>query len=118
MRPEDREPAYLWDILQAAKGIVDTAGGRSLEQYRQDLNLKLATERRLEIIGEAARRLSDPFRARHPEIPWRSIIGLRNVLAHEYAEIDDERVWRVAIDEIPKLVKAVEPLIPTTGDPL
>ena len=112
---EDRDPAYLWDILQAAKGIVTSVAGQSFDGYQRDPNLKLATERRLEIIGEAARRVSEALRAQHPEIPWRSIIGLRNVLAHEYDEIDDERVWRVAVDEIPRLVSAVEPLVPATG---
>jgi len=55
-------------------------------QYMDDRKLQLAVERSLEIIGEAARRVSPVFRESHPEVPWRRIIGLRNVLAHETAK--------------------------------
>jgi len=66
----------------------------------------------LEIIGEAARRLSDEFRAAHPGIPWRKVIGLRNVLAHRYDEVDDVEVWRLAREEIPPLVQQLEAVLP------
>jgi uncharacterized protein with HEPN domain len=76
----------------------------------------LTTERRLEIIGEAARTVSQPFRDAHPEIPWRQIIGLPNVLAHEYGEIRQKRLLAVVTDRIPSLVQALEPLIPPLPD--
>lgn len=66
----------------------------------------------MEIIGEAARRLSDEFRAAHPGIPWRKVIGLRNVLAHRYDEVDDVEVWRLAREEIPPLVQQLEAVLP------
>ena len=67
--------------------------------------------RRIEIIGEAARHVSETFRARHPEIPWTQIIGQRNILAHEYGEILLDRVWRTAKDSIPELEKLLNRLI-------
>jgi uncharacterized protein with HEPN domain len=70
-------------------------------------------ERRVEIIGEAARRVSCAFRDAHPEIPWRSVIGQRHALAHDYGEIDDQRVWRVATIHIPDLIPLLEPLVPS-----
>ena len=65
------------------------------------------------VIGEAANHVSESFKARHPHIPWKSIIAQRNILAHEYGEILVERIWRVATEKIPELIKAIEPLVPT-----
>ncbi|HEX5370550.1 MAG TPA: HepT-like ribonuclease domain-containing protein [Dehalococcoidia bacterium] len=62
--------------------------GQGYEAFIEDALLIHAIERELEIVGEAARRISDTYRTAHPEIPWRSIIGLRNVLAHDYANVD------------------------------
>ncbi len=81
MRRDDEEAARLWDMLTYAREIGETASLMSFENYLADDDRRLATERRLEIIGEAARKISSEFQRAHPEIPWRQIIGLRNVLA-------------------------------------
>jgi uncharacterized protein with HEPN domain len=112
MRPEDPDAAYLWDMLEAAKLVASFAAGKSLEEYRASVLLRSAVERQLEVIGEAARRVSAAFQAAHPEIPWRAIVGQRNILAHDYGEIDDSRVWGVAAEDIPRLIAQLEPLIP------
>jgi uncharacterized protein with HEPN domain len=75
--------------------------------------MQLAVERLVEIIGEAAQRISEPLRQAHPEIPWRSIIAQRHVLAHEYGEIKQDRMWRLVADDLPKLLEALAPLAPT-----
>jgi uncharacterized protein with HEPN domain len=72
----------------------------------------LAVERAVEIIGEAARRVSEEFRRLHPEIPWRSMIAQRNVLAHEYGEIKHERMWLLVTEHLPTLVRDLEKLVP------
>ena len=85
-------------------GTCSTRPGRSrvsspasrAEDYARNRQLQYAVERALEIIGEAARRVSDSIAGAHPEIPWPQIIGQRNVLAHEYGEIKHERIWLVA----------------------
>lgn len=112
MRPDLRDPAYLWDILTTARKIVVSLDGVDFAAYEANEDLRLTVERRLEIIGEAARRVSTVFRDQHPEIPWRPIIAQRNVLAHEYDEIDNERIWRVATERLPELVKLLEPIAP------
>lgn len=83
MHPDIRNAAYLLDMLQHARGVVRAVRGRTFAEYAADEDLRLAIERRIEIIGEAARRVSESFQASHPEIPWRKIIAQRNVLAHE-----------------------------------
>jgi uncharacterized protein with HEPN domain len=112
MRPNDADAARLWDMLEYARQVTATTRGLSFEQYMSDANLRLATERRLEIIGEAARRVSPAFQAAHPEVPWRRIVGLRNVLAHEYGDVRQDAVYRIAVVSIPELVPVLEPLIP------
>lgn len=64
---------YLWDMLNASRAVVEFTRGRTLTEYESDLLLRSAVERQIEIIGEAARRVSSEFQATHPEIPWRPI---------------------------------------------
>ena len=84
MKPEDRDAAYLWDMLQSARDAHELLAGRSLDSYLQDRLRRLALERALELVGEAARRVTETFQSAHPDIEWRSIIGQRNILAHQY----------------------------------
>ena len=111
---EENDAGYLWDMLEAARGIVGSLQDLTLEQYQADENLRLATERRIEIIGEAAGRVSQAVRQAHPEIPWRQIIAQRHILAHEYGEIDNELIWSVATAHIPQLIAMLEDLVPPT----
>jgi len=112
MPPDERDVAYLWDMLEAARTARDFTAGATLEDYLGDRKLQLAVERVIEIIGEAARRVSESFRSDHPEIPWRAIIGQRHVLAHEYGEIKQERIWNVATERVSELIALLEPLVP------
>jgi len=81
MPPEDRDPAYLWDMLDAARTIQSFTTGVALDEYLRDRKLQLAVERAIEILGEAARLISPALKAQHPEIPWPQIVAQRNVLA-------------------------------------
>jgi len=112
MLPEDRDAAYIWDMLDSAKAVVQFIANVRFDDFLQDRKLQLAIERAVEIIGEAARRTSDKFKQAHPEIKWQSIIAQRNVLAHEYGEIKQDRMWRVASIHIPDLIAKLEPLLP------
>jgi uncharacterized protein with HEPN domain len=112
MWPDDRDAGYLLDMLEYAQGVVRALTGRTLADYVRGEDLRLAVERRIELIGEAARRVSPEFRGKHPEIPWQKVIAQRNVLAHEYGEIQDDIMWQVATISVPELVSLLEPLIP------
>ncbi len=92
MLPEQRDAAYLWDMLEAARRALDYAGTTALETYLAEDMTQAAVERVLGIVGEADRRVSVDFKEAHPEIPWVQIIGQRNVLAHEYGSIDQTRI--------------------------
>ncbi len=112
MPPTNREAGYLWDMLQAARRLQEFTVGLSYEDYLNSILLQSAVERQLEILGEAARRMSEAFRQEHPEIPWSGIIAQRNVIAHQYEEIQQERLWAVVTSDIPMLISQLEPLIP------
>lgn len=107
-----RDAAWLLDMLTAANAVQSFVAGRSFAEYTSDLMLRSAVERQVEIIGEAARGLSDEFRQAHPHIPWRAIMAQRHRLAHEYGEIDDSLIWTVATVHVPRLIEQVTPLIP------
>ncbi len=80
--------------------------------FDQDLKTQDAVIRRVEIIGEATRRLSLEFRAAHPDIPWQAMAGMRSRLIHDYDEVSLNLVWDVIQQDIPTLIAQVEPLIP------
>lgn len=110
MRPEGRDAALVWDMREAARDIQSFVADVTAEQFASDKKIRFAVERQLLVIGEAARRISESFKALHPEIPWRSLIGLRNVLAHEYGEIVVDRIWLMAKDKAPQLLEALSKL--------
>ncbi len=112
MSPENRDPAYLWDMIDAAERARQTVAGITLEQFSEDEIRKLALERALEIIGEAARRLSQSFQDAHPEVPWRQVIGQRNILAHEYGRIDHAQLFHTATKDLPPLIENLRRLLP------
>ena len=109
---DERDKAYLWDMLDAALAIQMFVAGKTYDDYLSNRMLRGAVERHVEIIGEAARRTSETTREACPAIPWRAIIGQRNVLAHEYDEIFDESVWAVATRRMPELIEAVRAVLP------
>ncbi|VAW74638.1 hypothetical protein MNBD_GAMMA15-2164 [hydrothermal vent metagenome] len=112
MQPEARNPAYLWDMLQAAREVEAMLEDHDLPAFLANRVLLLATERSVEIIGEAARRVSTSYRDAHPEIPWRKIIGQRNILTHEYGQIDHELLYKTVAEDIPVLIMQIQDLLP------
>ena len=111
MQPEQRDAACLWDMLDAARTVRQICADLDWNRYAADRKTQLAIERLLEIIGEAAGRVSPAFRDTHPEIPWRQIIGQRNILVHEYGEIKQERIWKVVAEDVPILIQQLESFV-------
>lgn len=116
MRPDDRDLAYLWDMLDAARKAERLIAGLDYAAFVEDERTSLAVERLLENIGEAARHLSSALQESHPEIPWQGIIGMRNVLAHQYGVVDQRKVWQAANEGIGALIPLLEALLPSSED--
>jgi uncharacterized protein with HEPN domain len=112
MQPKARDAAYVWDMLDAAKAVQEFVAERKFHEYTANRMLRGAVERQVEIIGEAANKVSKDFQTAHSEIRWQQIISQRNVLAHEYGEIEDELLWKVATVHIPVLIQQLEKILP------
>lgn len=94
---------YLEDIVEACEKIERYIAGVEYEGFCSDSMRYDAVVRNIEIIGEASRQLPDSVTAAMPEIAWRKIMGMRNILAHAYFGIDVDIVWDVAVHEVPRL---------------
>jgi len=102
---------YLAHILECVQKIeLFTADGKG--RFLGDSMVQDAVLRNFSIIGEAAKRLDDSYRAAHPEIPWRALAGLRDVLIHQYEGVDHERIWAIVEWELPNLREAITALLP------
>src|SRR5947199_399082 len=101
MQPEKRDAAYLWNLTEAGRKIQEFTSGISFSEYVGHALLPSAVERQFEIFGEEARKVSASFRSEHPEIPWKRIIGLRNILAHRYYAIDHALLWKIIHEKLP-----------------
>ena len=108
-----RDPrAYLWEALEASIHIGDFVREKSLRDYENDLLLRSGVERQLEIIGEALNSLSRSDAELASRVPdLRNIVGLRNILIHGYAEVDDARVWDLVSDHLPTLRDTLQTLL-------
>ncbi len=107
-----RDDSYLLDILLAARQAMKFMEGVSRDEFEEDDLLQSAVMRPLEIIGEASARLTSSFRKSHPEIAWNEMIGMRNRLIHEYFRVDVTAVWDTINDDLPILIRQIEPLVP------
>lgn len=107
-----RDLSSVADILVAARLVQMFVAGANRDTFETDLMRQSAVMRQLEIIGEATKRLSEVFRASHPEIPWRQMAGMRDILIHDYDNVDLDEVWNVATISIPELIRQIEPLVP------
>ncbi len=116
MQPEDRDPAHLWDMLQAARDAAGIVADVTQESFLGDRVRMLALERSLELVGEAARRVSNALRRKHPGVPWKEMIGLRHILAHDYGRIDHDKLYTTAVKVVPKLIKELEGIQPSKPD--
>ncbi len=99
--------AFVDDIVIAADSIRDYVRGVARVDFlsRRDAMVQDAVIRQIGIVGEAASQLSPAFRARHPAVPWTQIIGMRNVVVHQYWEVDLDVVWEAATEDVPALAK-------------
>ncbi|MFO1153858.1 MAG: HepT-like ribonuclease domain-containing protein [Rhodospirillales bacterium] len=113
----DRDAALLLDMLLAARDASTFVVGMDLAAFMASRLHQNAVIRSLEIVGEAAGKVSPATQALHPEIPWREITGMRHRLIHGYAEVRLNLVWAVVEQHLGPLIAVLEPLIPEEGAP-
>jgi uncharacterized protein with HEPN domain len=98
------EKLRLVDMLETAERIMRHMEGVDVDAFMTDENLRDAVIYRLQIIGEAAYHISEPFKSRYPEVEWFKIQGLRHKIVHDYDTLDDETIHRIATEYVPPLV--------------
>ena len=108
----------LRHMLEAAREAISFLTGRTRPGLDRDRMLTLALVRCVEVIGEAAGKVSAAMKTAHPEIPWYSITAMRHRLIHGYSEVRLDRVWTVLCDDLSPLIATLEQLLPREGESL
>lgn len=103
-----RDLTYLVDMLDSAKLILGYVEGHSKSEFLREVSLQDQVARRLEIIGEAARNVSKEMKQELGMVPWREVIGLRNILIHAYGEVNYGRIWDTIQQDLPVLIDELE----------
>jgi len=107
----ERDRDFLQDILDSAKIALTHIKNMKLEDFLNDLQCQDAVIRRLEIIGEASRRISEETCKTYPELPWSEMISMRNIMIHEYDEVDLNIVWETTVNDLPPLIVKIENIL-------
>jgi len=107
---------FLRDILESAKKVVRYTQGMDFDSFVKNEMAYDAVLRNLEIIGEAAKHIPDEVRRRYPDIAWREMAGLRDILTHAYFGLDDEVLWDIVQNEVPSLVDHIERILQLEGN--
>jgi uncharacterized protein with HEPN domain len=110
MRHDDR--VYVAHMIEFARKAHARVEHRQRAELDVDEDLQLQLYALIERIGEAASHVQPDFREKHPDVPWRRIVGMRHRLIHDYLEIDLDGVWDAAKVDAPELIKVLEPLVP------
>jgi uncharacterized protein with HEPN domain len=108
---QPRDAGYVFDIVEAAQCIQNYVQGVTEAAFWNDRKTQSAVIREFLIIGEATKQLSQEFRNAHPELPWRRIAGMRDVLVHDYRGTELPSVWASAMISIPELLSILQPLL-------
>ncbi|MEK7071122.1 MAG: DUF86 domain-containing protein [Patescibacteria group bacterium] len=107
MRNVQDNRAYLLHIKDASEKIIDYVSKNSFQNFEVNEWDQDAVMRNLEIIGEAVNNLEDKFLEMYPDVPWRTIVNLRNVLIHDYVDVDMNVVWQIIAKDLPIFYRQV-----------
>jgi len=103
---------YVGHMLDMAQKALDISAGKDRAAYDKDETLRLALTHIIQIIGEAAQRVSPEFRHTYTQVPWQEIIGMRHRIVHDYLNIDEDVIWEVLNQDLPPFVKILQTILP------
>jgi uncharacterized protein with HEPN domain len=108
----EKDLTYLRDMLRAAEKACLHIRHKNRRSFYGDSLLQDAVARNLEVLGEAARNVSELFQRDHPEIPWRRIIEQGSRLIQQYRDVENEELWEITTVQLPQLIQTLSPLVP------
>jgi uncharacterized protein with HEPN domain len=103
---------YIGHMLDMAQKATSFVEGIERAEFDADEPLRLALRHLIQIIGEAARRISLEYREAHSEIPWKDIVGMRSKIVHDYFDVDENAVWDTVTNELPGLIFQLRQIAP------
>ncbi len=106
-----RDDQSIRDMWNAAREILSFTMDMDYDSLKSDRRTQAAVLYEIVVMGEAANRISQKFQAEHPAVPWKDIIGMRNILAHQYDKVDSSVVWDAVHQDIPELMTLLQPLL-------
>ena len=109
--PHRRDSVFVAQMVEAAEAALEFSSGHTAETFARDRLVAFAVVRAVQLIGQAARSVSAELQAAHAEIPWREMIGMRNIVVHDYADVDLSLVWKTAREDLPGLVKQLNAIL-------
>lgn len=104
----EEDSVYVGHMLDMTRRAVDAVKGKSRADFDAEDILRLGLTHLVQVIGEAARKVSTEFREKHPEIPWRKIVGMRHRIVHDYMRVDEDILWQVVSDDLHELLPLLE----------
>jgi uncharacterized protein with HEPN domain len=112
MNPPKRQyDFYLDDILTSMLRIIEYIDDQDFKEFKQNYMVVDAVVRNFEIIGEASKNIPEEIQSKYPEIPWKKMYGLRNLILHEYFGVDYEMIWQIATANLPQNILDLKQLI-------
>ena len=109
--PHRRDSVFIAQMIEAAEAALEFSEGQTAESFAGDRLVGFAVVRAIQLVGQAARGVSAGLQAAHPEIPWREMVGMRNVVVHDYADVDMALVWKTVHDDLPGLAERLRAIL-------
>ena len=109
--PHRRDSVFIAQMIEAAEAALEFSDGHTAKSFAGDRLVGYAVVRAIQLIGQAARGVSGELQTAHPEIPWREMVGMRNVVVHDYADVDLALVWKTVREDLPGLVERLRAIL-------
>lgn len=109
--PRSRDSVFIAQMVEAAEAALEFSDGHTAESFAGDRLVGYAVVRAIQLIGQGARGVSGELQAAHSEIPWSGMIGMRNVVVHDYADVDLALVWKTVREDLPGLIERLNAIL-------
>jgi uncharacterized protein with HEPN domain len=114
MLPE-RDRVFIAQMAEGAEAALEFSADHTRESFASDRLVAFAVVRAIQLVGQAARGVSEPVQTANPDVPWRQMVGMRNVVVHDYADVDLDLVWKTVREDLPGLIRRLNAILEEGG---